>query len=369
MGEEEELGMDLFGLGENLELNLGNTPEDFTGSFEANDENIENNNSGEDVADATPEIVAGEEDTNGDNGPDVNDDADNTTSPSMYSSFANLLHEEGLLSDLESNTEIKSVDDLKALVEAEISRKVEEKYNPEELEDIRALRNGISREQLAEHHKVQNQLDSIGQEHIENNGELRKQLIYQNYINQGLSEDKASSLVNRSVDSNYDTEDAAEALQNLRQFQAYKLQAQQEQLKIDNANAQAAYEAEQAKLKNSIYASEEVIKGQPFTKVLKDRVYNSMTNVIGNSPEGNPENALMKDRRENPIEFDSKLYYLYEITKGFTDFGVMNKRATSSAANELEQALRSTNFIEESGMPNYLQDNDSYDGIGTEFVF
>ena len=120
MGEEEELGMDLFGLGENLELNLGNTPEDFTGSFEANDENIENNNSGEDVADATPEIVAGEEDTNGDNGPDVNDDADNTTSPSMYSSFANLLHEEGLLSDLESNTEIKSVDDLKALVEAEI---------------------------------------------------------------------------------------------------------------------------------------------------------------------------------------------------------------------------------------------------------
>jgi len=368
MGEEENLGMDLFGSGENLELNLGSTPEDFTGSFEIGDEN-ENDNSGEDAANAAPENVAGEEDSNGDNGPDADNDADNTTSPSMYSSFANLLHEEGLLSNLESNTEIKSVDDLKALVEAEISKKVEERYSPEELEDIKALRNGVTREQLAEHHKVQNQLDSIGQEHIENNGELRKQLIYQNYINQGLSEDKAASLVNRSVDSKYDTEDAIDALNSLKQHQSYKLQAQQEQLKIDAANAQAAYEAEQTKLKDSIYAKEEVIKGQPFTKVLKDRVYNSMTNVIGNSPEGNPENALMKDRRENPIEFDSKLYYLYELTKGFKDFSVLNKKATSSAANELEQALRSSNFIEESGMPNYLQDNDSYDGIGDEFVF
>lgn len=368
MGEDENLEMSLFDLSDNLELNLDETPADFTGSFEGTENN---NDIPSDVDGNLPpqEIVAGGDDSTEGDGTDVDNDADNTTSPSMYSSFANLLHEEGLLSSLESNTDIKSIDDIKTLVAAEIQRKVEAQYSPEEIEDLRAIRSGVSRDELAQYHAVQNQLGSIQSEHIEGNPELRKQLIYQDYVNQGLSEEKALKLVNRSVELQQDGEDAVEALESIKHFESQRIEQQKVQNQLQQEQAQAAYEAEQAKLKDSIYAKDEIIKGQKLTKVLKDRVYNSMTNVIGNSPDGVPENALMRDRRENPIEFDSKLYYLYEVTKGFKDFTILNKTATSNAASQLEQALRTSNFIQDSGMPSYLQDGDSYDGLGSEIVF
>lgn len=368
MGEDENLEMSLFDSADNLELNLDETPADYTGSFDGNEQ--DNNIPSDDLEFPGQENVAEENEPEEDDSANADDDANNSTSPSMYSSFANLLHEEGLLSSLDSNTEIKSIADIKSLVEAEIEMKVESKFSSEELEDLRALRNGVSPSELAQHHALQNQLSSIGAEHIEGNPELRKQLIYQDYVNQGLSEAKALKLVNRSVDLEQDGEDAIEALESIKSFEAHKLEEQQAQRKIEAEQADARYAAEQAKLKDSIYAKEEIIKGQKLTKVLKDRVYNSMTNVIGNSPEGVPENALMRDRRENPIEFDSKLYYLYEITKGFKDFTILNKTATSTASNELEQALRSSNFIQDSGMPNYLLDDNSYDGgFGNEIVF
>ena len=80
------------------------------------------------------------------------------------------------------------------------------------------------------------------------------------------------------------------------------------------------------------------------------------------------ENQLMKDRRDNPVEFDSKLYYLYEITGGFKDFSKITTTATTKAATDFERALRQNKF-EAGGDPTFTVDKDSYDGMGTELVF
>lgn len=372
MTGEENFDMGLFDSEDDLELNLDLTPEDLglvpDGEGEEEEEIIDNNNpgEGEDSQDPDLETVAGDEDPEGDEDNSADDNADNTTSPSMYSSFANLLHEEGLLSSLDSNIEIKSISDINNLIKKEVELRVESNLSAEELEDLKAIRNGIPKEELANHRKLQNQLGSINESHIETNAELRKQLIYQDYINQGLSEAKSLKLLNRSIELEQDKEDAAEALGSIKQFEANKLEQQQEQYKIQKAQEEAEFASNQKKLKDSIYAKDEIIKGQKMTQTLKDRVFKSMTDVVGNTPDGIPENALMKARRESPIEFDSKLYYLYEITKGFSDFSILNKKATSNASSKLEEALRRSNFIQDSGMPSYLQDDDSYSGIGTE---
>ena len=76
----------------------------------------------------------------------------------------------------------------------------------------------------------------------------------------------------------------------------------------------------------------------------------------------------MRDRRENPIEFDTKLYALYELTKGFKDFSKFNSTIKSKVANDFETILRKNSKFEDSGTPSYLADSESYDGLGLELV-
>jgi len=76
----------------------------------------------------------------------------------------------------------------------------------------------------------------------------------------------------------------------------------------------------------------------------------------------------MRDRRENPIDFDSKLYYLYEMTNGFKDLSKITNKSETKAISKLERDLRKTKF-EDSGTPSYLTDPNSYGGIGSEIVF
>ena len=122
-------------------------------------------------------------------------------------------------------------------------------------------------------------------------------------------------------------------------------------------------------LKKSVYDTKELIKGQSINKVFQDKVYNSMTKIVSKSPDGNPENALMKQRREDPVDFDTKLYYVYELTKGFKDFSKFTASAKSSAIQDMERALQN-NSINNSETPGFLQDNESYsDGLGAEINF
>jgi hypothetical protein len=93
-----------------------------------------------------------------------------------------------------------------------------------------------------------------------------------------------------------------------------------------------------------------------------------MTEVVSKNPQtGELENKFMKDRSGNPIEFDTKMYYFYELTNGFTDLGKISTNVNSKAVKDLEKALRKTKF-EDNGTPGYLSDPNSYSGFGSELV-
>ena len=369
---EEELNMDLFG-SDDIELNLDEeikSTEDTVEEQETEDPvDPQEDNPGED-SNEDPETVAEGEENQEEEEESTDDDSesDETTSPSLYSSLATHLYEKGLISSLDSNIKIESLDDVNSLIEKEVETRIEQKYSPEEIEAWKAKQNGVDPDEFTNYQNIKKELDSITNDTIENNTELRKKLIYKDYINQGLSEEKALKLLNRSVELDEDLDDAVEALENIRKFEETKFQKLQEELKVKKAQEQAEYEAQQQKLKDSVYNAKEIIDGISLTKTMKDKVYNSMTKIVGNSPQGIPENNLMKARRENPIEFDTKLYYLYELTKGFSDFSIINKKEKSRASKEIEDAIRNTNFIKDVGNPSYLQDANSYDGIGSELV-
>lgn len=63
-----------------------------------------------------------------------------------------------------------------------------------------------------------------------------------------------------------------------------------------------------------------------------------MNDVVSKNPyTGELENKLMKSRREDPLNFDLKLYYLYELTNGFSSFKNIVNNTKSKAVKDLEK--------------------------------
>ena len=368
--DDDNLEMDLFG-DQGLELNLDGL-EDFQDNSEAQNDadddsqesNDEQNNQSEDQ-DSDSESVAEEDDQ--DEGSEGND------SPNLFSSVASVLQEQGLLPSLDiAKNKIESVDDLANAMKAEAENLAKstiiDKIGEEGYEYINK---GISVDEYNAYRATADALNSITEDALYNDVELSKKVIFQDYINNGISESKASKLIERLSDLGDDSiiEDAIESLTNVKSFNKATLDQQAEAIAAENALIIQQQQAVEKQLKDSVYNTKELIKGQSINKGFQDKVYNSMTKIVGKSPTGESENALMKQRREDPVDFDTKLYYVYEMTKGFKDFSKFTASAKSSAIQDMERALRN-NSINNAEAPSYLQDGESYsDGLGAELHF
>lgn len=372
----EELGMDLFEE-EGLELNLDASPEDLGIEEDVQEEEVQEENTDESQDESEEENINDSSEDQDDSEKvaeseeDDQEGGDDNNSPNLYSSLASVLSEQGLLPSFDlDNNKIESIDDISAALRNEVDSSVKQRLVESLGEDgYDAIMNGVPLTQLAEYRSKQESLESITEEAIAADLELGKKVIYQDYINQGMSEQRAQKLLKRIIDSGDDAvlEDSKESLESLKAFEAKQL----EQTKEQNLKLRQAQEKEQAELdknlKSKIYNSDELIKGVKLTKAIKDKVYNSMTEIVGKNDTGVGENKLMKSRRENPLEFDTKLYYVYELTNGFTDFSKVVNTTKTSAIGSLEQALRKQRNPD-SGSPSYLSDADSYFGTGDELV-
>lgn len=353
-----EESMDIFGSG--MELNVDNNMYDYDTEYDTSDDSeieVENKVETEPIEENNPESVDGEEDENNEE-----NESDVDSSPNLYSSISNVLFEQGIIPSLESSENIKTSDDFVGALKKEIDIQAEQR-----LEEY--LQN-LDLNKIASSRKAQIELSNIDEDYLKENIDVAKDIIFRDYINQGLSEERATKLLRKTIDLGEDMviEDAIESAQSLKEFEARS--EQQERARYSQQLEQQAKEQESINnsIKNTIYGSKEVIVGLPNTKALQDRVFKSMTEVVSKNPEtGEMQNKFMQSRSLNPIEFDTKMYYLYELTNGFTDMSSISKTVTSKAVKNLEKVLRKTRF-EDNGTPGYLQDPDSYGGIGSELV-
>ena len=373
MEGNEKLEMSLFD--SDLELNLNLGLDDVSGLH--NPETTEDIDDVDDTPQDTPvddeNIITTEdedpEDVGGDQGTD--DGSDDATSPNLYSSFASELHKEGVLPSLDlEKAKIDNTNDLASVIKSQIDTQARDYIISKIGEDgFDALESGISLAQYQNHIQTVQNLEAITDDVIDSDLELAKKIILEDYVNQGLDDTKAKRILQKSIDLGEDSilEDAKESIKSLRVFQQNKLEAD----KLANQERQKSILLQQEKidndLKSTIYNKKEIIKDIPLNKTIQDRVYQSITKVVSQSPDGVMENQLMKDRRENPIEFDTKLYYLYELTNGFQDFSKISKNVTTKAVSDFEKALRQAKF-EGGGNPTFVEDGDSYQGIGGELV-
>ena len=350
MEDDNELGMGLFEGNQELNFNFA-IPEDDNTDEEENDDNtnvddttLENNNHVED--DSSEEVDEEDVEDEGSEGSE--------SSSNLYSSLAAFVHEQGLLPSLDIDLkEIKSADDFASVFNKELDIQAELRLN-DYLANLDLNKIGIAKKDIQD-------LSTINSDLLKNDIDLAKRIIYDDYLNQGLDEKKANRMLNRLIDLGDDAilEDAEESLQSLKEFKAREIERETQSYKerLEADKIQQAKLDEQ--MKKTIYESKDLIAGLKPNKVLQDKVYKSINDIVGKSPDGTFENKFMKERRENPLEFEIRMYHFYELTNGFKDLSKISTTAKSSAVKDLEKIARQTK-LKDNGTPLWQQDANTY---------
>lgn len=350
MEDDNELGMGLFEGNQELNFNFA-LPDDDNTEEEENDDNtnvedttLENDNP---VEDNSSEEVDEE---------DVEDEGSegSESSSNLYSSLAAFVHEQGLLPSLDIDLkDIKSADDFANVFNKELDIQAELRLN-----DYLA---NLDLDKISYTKKEINDLNSINSDLLKNDIDLAKRIIYDDYLNQGLDEKKANRMLSRLIDLGEDAilEDAEESLESLKEFKNREIERETQSYKEKLETEKLEQIKLDEQMKKTIYESKDLISGLKPNKSLQDKVYKSINDIVGKSPDGTFENKFMKERRENPLEFEIRMYHFYELTNGFKDLSKISTTAKSSAVKDLEQIARKTK-LKDNGTPLWAQDENTY---------
>lgn len=288
-----------------------------------------------------PESVGSEKvDTQGKEDTTSKEETGTSPKTNFYSSIASALKEEGILSalDEEALNKIKTPEDFAEAMEAELKAKLDEKQKRID----EALQVGVEPDEVRKYEGTINYLNTITEDSISDesaNGEkLRKQLIFQDFLNRGFSKERAQRETQKSFNSGSDIEDAKEALASNKEY----FQQEYEEL---IAEAKAEEEAEKAKikkeaeeLKKSILEEKEIFKGLELDKTTREKVYNSISKPVYKDPEtGQYLTAIQKYERDNRQDFLKKIGLLFTMTDGFTN---LDKLVKPTATKQVKKSLR-----------------------------
>lgn len=267
----------------------------------------------------------------------------------FYSSIASALKEEGILSDLDDETlsKIESPEDFAEAMEAQLKAQLDERQKRID----EALQVGIEPDEVRKYEGTISYLNTITEDAIIDESaegeKLRKQLIFQDFLNRGFSKERAQRETQKSISSGSDIEDAKEALASNKEY--FKQE-------YDNiiAEAREAEEAEKARLKKeaadlkkAILEDKEVFEGLELDKTTREKVYNSISKPVYRDPEtGEYLTAVQKYERDNRPDFLKKLGVLFTLTDGFTNLDKLVKPATKKqvrkSLRELEHTINTT---------------------------
>ena len=280
-------------------------------------------------------------------GKDIQEKEENTTSnkggtspkTNFYSSIASALKDEGILPDLEDDVvnNIKEASDFADAIEKQIQARFDERQK--RIDD--ALNANVEPDEIRQYEQTLSYLDSLKEDNIKeesDNGEnLRKKLIYQDFINRGYSKERALREVKKSFDSGTDIEDAKEALISNKEFfnNQYQTIIKNAQDEIEQQQEQQRQQSVQ--LKKSMLEDKEIFEGITLDKVTRQKAFDNITKPIYKTEDGTYLTAIQKYQMDNPVEFRKYLSVLFTMTDGFKS---LDKVIKGKVNKEVKQSLR-----------------------------
>ena len=276
---------------------------------------------------------------------------EDSTSPqkTIYSSIAKALKEEGIFPDLgdEVLSKVKEPEDFRDLVEQQIKAGLEERQK--RIDD--ALNYGIEPTEIKRYENTLNFLDSVKEENITDESdkgeELRKNLIFQDFINRGYSRERATREVQKSFNAGTDIEDAKEALKSNTEYFKGKYDDLIEDAKLEAQKEEENRKEQANKLKESILNEKNILGDLSIDKPTRQKIYDNISKPIYKDPEtGEYYTAIQKYEKDNRVDFLKHLGLIFTLTDGFKSLdGLVKgkvKKEVKNGLRDLEHAINNT---------------------------
>lgn len=267
----------------------------------------------------------------------------------FYSSIAKALQEEGIFPDLDDDvvTKANSPEQFRELIENQIKAELSERQKRID----EALGVGVEPSEIRQYESALSYLDSISNEALEDESEkgehLRKQLIYQDYINRGYSKERAQREVQKSLNGGTDIDDAKEALVENKTF----FKNHYNKL-INDAKAEAKQEEEERRkqaedLKDSILNDTKIFGEIEVDKATRRKIFDSIAKPVYKDPNtGEMYTAIQKYERENRTDFLKNLGLIFTLTDGFKNLDGLVKtkvrKEVKKGLKDLENTINNT---------------------------
>lgn len=276
---------------------------------------------------------------------------EDSTSPqkTIYSSIAKALKEEGIFPDLDDEvlSKVKEPEDFRDLVEQQIKAGLEERQK--RIDD--ALNYGIEPTEIRRYENTLNFLDSVKEENITDESdkgeELRKNLIFQDFINRGYSRERATREVQKSFNAGTDIEDAKEALKSNTEYFKGKYDDLIEDAKLEAQKEEENRKEQANKLKESILNEKNILGDLSIDKPTRQKIYDNISKPIYKDPEtGEYYTAIQKYEKDNRVDFLKYLGLIFTLTDGFKSLdGLVKgkvKKEVKNGLRDLEHAINNT---------------------------
>lgn len=319
----------------------------------------------------TPESVGSGKDKEG-KGDTVTDEEPDGTSPNdnFYSSIANALAVDGIFPNLDDETVKKAVDaeSFSDLIEAEINARFDEKQQ----RISKALENGVEPTDIKKYESTLDYISKITDaaiaEESEKGEQLRYNLIYQDFLNKGMSPDKAKKYTDRTINAGTDVEDAKEALQSNKEFFSgeYNRLLQEAQQQADEEKAERSKQAKQ--LQTSLLKDKNLFGDMEISSDIRKKAFETVSKPVYRDPEtGDYMTALQKYEIEHRADFLKYTGLIFAMTNGFKDFDSFTKgkvkKEMRKGLRDLEKTLNNTSRSKDGNLrmvTNQKDDPDSF---------
>lgn len=274
----------------------------------------------------------------------------NGTSPkNFYSSIAKALKEEGIFPDLDDEglSKVKDPEDFRDLIDQQIKAGLDERQK----RINEALSVGVEPTEIRRYENTINFLDSVNNESISDESDkgenLRKNLIYQDFINRGYSKERAAREVQKSFNAGTDIDDAKEALKSNIDFFRDKYDELVNDAKSEAEQEEKERKEQAEKLKSSILNDKDVFGDLSVDKSTRQRIYDNIAKPVYKDPEtGEYFTAIQKYEMENRTDFLKSIGLLFTLTDGFKNLdGLVKgkvKKEVKKGLRELEHTLNNT---------------------------
>lgn len=271
------------------------------------------------------------------------------TSPNFYSSIAKTFAEDGVFQNLneEALSKVSDAESFLDLVEQQIQSKLDEKQKRID----QALNAGIEPTQVQRYENNMKILNSITEDSISEEGEkgenLRKNIIYEDYIQKGFSKERAIKAVERSIAAGTDIEDAKEALQSCKDQVNKAYNNAIKEAEEEKANEEKELKEQAEALKKSILSDKKPFGDLELDKNTRQRVFDAISKPVFTDPEtGERLTAIQKYEADNHNDFIKYVGLTYVLTDGFKSLdGLVKgkvKKEIGKSLKELEHTLNNT---------------------------